>query len=467
MKKTLLLSAMALAAVVSCQKVEMVSPSQEIQFSVESYKTKAASYANGPFGVYAWYKGTVAAENSDFMTDQQVTGTNGSTAVWNPTTTYYWPRTGSIDFIAYSPYGATTRPTITENGITYTDMTVANADLLYSDKVVGATATKSTNGVPILFRHALAQLKVKVAAAYNDIYDAETKTYTRWELVIEDAVSFKDIAAQGSVALVPDDDMVSWEKPANAIWTPTANGAKTTVSFTKPASAVTGTAVELAKTSTSPLYIMPQQASGTKVAFKLTIKTYRGTGDSEEAAKAACNAKVEAQTPDLTESNVEIVSTLKTTNTDTDYWAMNTITTYTLRISPAFNGKVEVPVYVKEDPNNPGKPELNPDGTPVTTTDPDEALLIPDPEDPGTLVPVYPVDKDGDGEPDPVDPDDPTSGIDTDGDGIPDIPGTVDPTDPDKLVEEDEEEGPVKITFDPAVIEWTEVTSSGVEIQQN
>ena len=582
MRRFVTLSAIAAAALfASCSKVDDLGASEEIRFKTVNYVTKAVSYANGPFAVSAWYKGTDPNENKDFMDKVQVTGTNASYLAWNPVVTYYWPKSGTIDFLAYSPYDVVPS-TFTETSIAYTDLTIGSKDIMYSDKAVGCSAANSAAGVPILFHHLLAKIGIKIMPAYNDIYDESTHTYTHWDMTLSGTFEIENIATQGSVALTPDG--TGWAKPANNIWTAKEGSAKTSYKVNVPSQSITDpsyNATILTPTSESPLYIMPQKASGKEIGFTITIKTYRGVGTDLATAKAACDAKIEANTPDLTESNVPISAQIGRTDTDADYWTINSSTVYTLRISPAYNGKIQVPVYIKDadgdgkpddtdgdgipdttkDPNKALKDENgNPtpsvvpvyikdadgdgvpddtdgDGIPDTTTDPDKALKTDDPNNPGTKIPVYVKDEDGDGVPDTItvpdtttdpdkalkvdDPDNPGNEIpvyikdedgdgvpdDTDGDGKPDTttdpdkalktddpnnPGNEIPvyvkdedgdgqpdtkevpdttTDPDKALKVKETieapaDGPVKITFDPAVMSWDAVEQSSTDVQK-
>ena len=104
MKKYMILCASALLALAACTKVAPVAETQhEIGFQVASYATKANSALpeDTVFGAYSWYTneaGTTVAQ----MTNEKV-GKRGSE--WKTIeNTYYWPKTGSIDFISYSPW---------------------------------------------------------------------------------------------------------------------------------------------------------------------------------------------------------------------------------------------------------------------------------------------------------------------------------------------------------------------------
>ena len=131
MKKYLLLTVVAVAALASCSKVsgpENGAGDRPIAFQVAGYvQTKAddpadykVGYQNVPFGAYAWFKGVSAADNSTFMTNQKVSYKELDKA-WLPEgSTYYWPKSGTLDFICYSPFAADPKGiTIAEDKISF------------------------------------------------------------------------------------------------------------------------------------------------------------------------------------------------------------------------------------------------------------------------------------------------------------------------------------------------------------
>ena len=184
MKKSLSIIALAALAFVGCSKVTADAPisktedkGQEINFQVATYmgQTKAenTTYPNNvSFGTYAWYNGTgtPTPAPAKFMENQQI---SYQTGVWKAKgQTYYWPKTGNIDFISYSPYDSTTPwLNVTANTLTASTTGVAaNDDYLYSDKALAQTQNTNpgayyTAGVPTLFHHALCKVCVKIKVA--------------------------------------------------------------------------------------------------------------------------------------------------------------------------------------------------------------------------------------------------------------------------------------------------------------
>lgn len=199
MKKLLILAAMASAALVSCVKNEpapSVTDRQEITFAppVVGVTTKGdidlpTAYPNTEsFGVFAYYyadKYDIFNEDVIYMNDVTVNAKSNNTSIggktathtWQPEENYYWPKTGSLTFVAYSPAsinGQTTIASHDESGIKFTDYQVpesADQDLMFSDRTYDAVeSSQDINddkyyGVDIKFNHALSAVLFQVKAA--------------------------------------------------------------------------------------------------------------------------------------------------------------------------------------------------------------------------------------------------------------------------------------------------------------
>ena len=326
-------AALALAACSKQQEIGVTDASQEIVFQMARYKnvTKADpadykdNYQSVPFGAYAWYKGVSASDNTDFMTNQPV-GYDSGKNVWAPTgTTYYWPKSGSIDFICYSPYTAdgtnAPLPTITESGISYPAWDVnahPNVDVMYADKVIGLSNNKTTyyyNGVPTLFHHALAKVSFQIKQAYMS-KTADTGDTTSWEITVNDITVF-DVLISGSLNLNLNPDG-TWEKPASNVWDPTGGARDDMNLLSTTPLLLDGTAQPLI----SDKMILPQELNnGQKVVMHVTIKTYRDMNDGNGPQLV------------LTETNVPIEAFLA--NGELDKWGINQNITYSFNIAPS------------------------------------------------------------------------------------------------------------------------------------
>jgi len=334
MNRYILISAIAVAAITACSKSQISAPEREITFQTARYMggvTKAApadykdEYAAVPFGAFAWYKGVSASDNADFMTNQKVSFAD---PVWRPEgTTYYWPKSGSIDFICYSPYTAdgtnAPLPTITEDSMVYPAWDVAahpDVDVMYADKVTGLTNNVRTyyyDGVPTLFHHALAKVNFQIKAAYTEVTDPETGTKTKWDIEVE-SVKVNNVLSSGSFTL--NLNGTSWDKPADSVWTPDGTTTNMDLDLTGvPNPLVDGTVYNL----DSDVFVMPQTLTGgnQEVVIKVTITTYRDINDG--------NGYVQV----LQENGVEIQGNLS--GGTMDAWKMNQNVTYSFNFAPS------------------------------------------------------------------------------------------------------------------------------------
>ena len=359
MKKLVSLAALVSVALTGCVSNEEIIPEQknkEISFEVASYvpqsRASGAFSTDQTFGVNAWYTLDPTADvegtdPADIETDQMMNGVTVSYIdnTWKTSTVYYWPKKGTIDFIAYYP--TTVIPTITYqyNGtdqLKYTDYTVVNSnstadpaytksttpsdDLMYANKAIrfnnNANAdTNGTNlgydgdygfkGVPTLFNHALAQLKFKVQNAKpNDgIY--------KWIITVKKIeVTCYD---KGNVTLTNNEtgnaSIGTWIKPTNDVWTPNGNLITTPLTW-DPTTDVTLSTDAVTEFDNKTVYILPQ----TLEVGKQKVKVYY-------------NVKVTKQ-DDTEVDNDDYVEEFDLYTDALQHWQMNKIITYTLSFNP-------------------------------------------------------------------------------------------------------------------------------------
>ncbi len=332
MKKIAFIAALAIAALASCSKSVEEGFNSEIVFQVARHKgvTKADDYKTDyqavPFGAFAWYKGVSASDNTTFMTNQKV---SFSDPVWKPEgTTYYWPKSGSIDFICYSPYTAdgvdAPLPTITEDGISYPAWNVGahpTVDIMYADKVTGLTANSKTyfyDGVPTLFHHALAKVSFQIKQSYMSV-TSDTGDTTSWEITVSDII-LSDILTSGSLNLTLNPDG-TWNKPS--VWDSTG-GTKENVDLLDSDIVLNGTDQGLV----SDLMILPQSLTdGQKVTITVTIKTYRDLNDGNGPQLV------------LTETDIPIEGLLS--GGSLDHIGVNQNVTYTFNITPSLGSTTD------------------------------------------------------------------------------------------------------------------------------
>lgn len=187
MKKFLFIAS-ALAIVAGCAKVTTVNTEEPQEIAFKAYTnvtTKApitdAKFPEWPMLVHAFFDGVPAdgndahyfgAEGVKFAKEQQ-----GNYWIANDGNTYYWPVAGNLIFNAVAPYDYTnnvvswTNVEFIQDGTNYAlssitakleDNSGYQTDVLVSKTV---TSSKRSDGVPMGFQHALAQVVVNAALA--------------------------------------------------------------------------------------------------------------------------------------------------------------------------------------------------------------------------------------------------------------------------------------------------------------
>lgn len=175
--KNILLLALVAGAVgmmASCVKdnEEIVDYDVALQFNPAIYtQAKAAfsgTYPQGvPFGVTAsslpvessWEQAGAGAEA--FLVDEKVSDESGK---WLPQSKCNWPHvTRNLSVIAYSPYGAASKCSLTE-GVVFNNVNTVEAqtDLLYTEPVTDLHKGVYGGVVALPFKHALSTINVKI-----------------------------------------------------------------------------------------------------------------------------------------------------------------------------------------------------------------------------------------------------------------------------------------------------------------
>ena len=372
MKKIFFLAVAACALLAGCAKVEKnPSPSHEIDFQAAKYLTStkaddagtnddgsdAGTTTTSPgvydtkssFGTFS-FKSVGATDINgdpyDDLMDNVEISHNG--AVWKADrpTPYFWPETGTLDFVSYSPYYPTPAegtdskiPTIGTNQttLTWTGYTVKYGhkdDLMYADKAVGLKENKSQDGsntsVPTLFRHALAKVKFQ----FNITPEADEK----YSVYLKE-LRLENIYTKGNLELLLDNTdnaetyfMQGWTLPTGNVWTDLTKEDDAYLTIETPDSvAVTTTSKCYAddESSTEFFYVLPQGLVAKDDATKAGQKMY---------VKFALNVKTTDADEKTTEVWVDEYEWTTYLNTLTlNSWEINKLITYTVTFDPPFN----------------------------------------------------------------------------------------------------------------------------------
>ena len=246
MKKFFIIAAAAVVALAACTKnnVENTAP-KEISFKAVTAKnniTKAiinnTFYAptDPAFGIWGLYQAENWAANhsssvwvgTDASTEAQITY---QTDTWkNAAGVDYWPLSGSIVFMGYTPYANVNDKAaiaVADNKVTLTITDFQSStgsyvdDLMWSDAVekskndtnYDADGTNATtyDGVPIVFHHALSQIVVKAKTAEDYVAKGYTLTITGITMTIDDKAT---LTVADDLTAAPT---VTWSEPATDV----------------------------------------------------------------------------------------------------------------------------------------------------------------------------------------------------------------------------------------------------------
>lgn len=357
MKKFVFIAAAALA-LAACTKTDLTGPQNVISFQPVNQLTKVTGSVfptDQTFGTYAWTEGTTGEY---FIENKEVSFANG---VWSTATPYYWPKSQPVDFFSYYPYNvAGTVPTVTKTQLTYSNIDFANTqvDIMYADKAVGFTdnadqvqdGQNAFTGVPTIFRHAGAKVKVNVILGENEKTETDG-TVTKWDVTLK-STQLTGIYTKGSCVLTlatsPATGLVPWVKPTQNVgtdtepnnvnvWTPDVtltNSEANSLYNDKQVKdlvkneGVTVIGAALGNDQYDGVYMLPQAlaAGQQKIYFTFKVVTYRKAPGATDFVEV------------LTQDNVILSADLLIDTADQNQilaWQMNQSIVYNITIGPA------------------------------------------------------------------------------------------------------------------------------------
>lgn len=175
MLKRLIIPAVLVLTLGCCTKIVQQSgptDNTEISYQVISGRTKALEEypKTVPFVSSAWYlpqgkKWAANKADAQLYISSAVISHDDATDKFKAETPYYWPKKGSLTFMAYSPESAKIQ--ITKDGVKVKDWATNGSDKRIDLMVADIVKNKSANGtsygmvgVPIVFRHILSKVAV-------------------------------------------------------------------------------------------------------------------------------------------------------------------------------------------------------------------------------------------------------------------------------------------------------------------
>ena len=268
----------------SCTQNEDFSQPEKINFNPVNYKAQSTKAPiNGAyyksdypsFGIFAFH--TDKGWNGDGTTINEYIPksiVSWQTDKWNTATDAYWPLSGSLTFIGYTPYGVTAEYAKETKTLTISDFSAANQDdLMYTLPSDAKDLTANTenynngstaatyDGVPIKFRHALSQIVVKAKVA---------DTYT--------GATFKI----NSISLQDMNDDATLTVTESASWGETSNDEAEFNILSSVTGALSTTATEVGK----PVLVIPQALNAQQQKLVISYSmTFNGVETTTTPAK--------------------------------------------------------------------------------------------------------------------------------------------------------------------------------------
>ena len=372
MKKLTIIAAIALLAGVACTKeVVNTTPPQAISFQVANYLPQTKTDLPAPvkfedytsFTTSAWFHPADGGSTQVFMVNETVS-MDATTGVWAPARSYFWPKTGYINFYSQAgtpvatftdgtaKYGASPS---TFNTIAITDNPVlASAAYHYSRSNWNAdnysfqygSSNTDVTGVPTLFHHMVAKVSfiVKFDATAGSAKD-------KWTLAINSAtlhyadqgfleITFTDPNSTGLAWPWNSNEQVGWTAGSHdANLSAPAGTSATTDSQTQAGVDGSTSSISTGTTIFDEISVLPQDLTdtGAKLSLNYTLTHYYDTATSGEPNWV----QQIVETVNLTDvvdanSNPALGSIALTsfTSDDLDAWYMNHKYVYTVTIKP-------------------------------------------------------------------------------------------------------------------------------------
>ena len=364
MKKYFIIAVAAVAAMAACSKVEANldnanAPGQKITFQAANYATATKAGEVSVLNDFTAFKckAYLHAEGIDLNADGTVNGTsfqnffgadgetisvdNATTPTeWAPSHTYYWPK-GTKSFVNFIGWygkdgsGAESTPTITyaydgtaskyKATLVWDYTSVAGnstSNLLYADMAWRFKSNKNpakygvsgaSEGVPMLFHHALAQINVKAYADGTVLTGAVEDANASWTIVLENP-KITTVYNAGTLTLTNEDPGTAATEQE---WTGSWAGTGSTGNITASNLNVDKITKETANTLFNATCVVPQTiGADVLLTFNMRITTTYKTNPANP--------------------NVELIPvSIKLNDMGTTAWALNTKYTYYLKIVPS------------------------------------------------------------------------------------------------------------------------------------
>lgn len=359
MKKYIIVALAAILALPACTITDIDVPwtREEISFEVARYapQTRAEQgmvySTSNEFGTYAWFSDDGFTTIQNFMDNERV---GFVSPVWKTVDhTFYWPKTGALTFLSYSPFQATGGPAVTRSSIVFPTTVVDPdnpVDILYADPVtvlmdndpkntdeitddlfVG-TIDSGFKGVPTLFHHSLAKFTLRVQA--NFLEWGTPPDSTSWEVKLVSA-EIGGLYTKGDLSLTWTSG--AWNYPTNRVWS-------------NPSDRMT-TNVELL---TAPIQLKTEKADTVRADYYVLPQTLLPASTTTNRQAMYLTFEIKTKLANGKELNETFFKAIDFVSLGLEHWKMNQNIVYTLKFKPTHigDGSADTPedVTINFDP---------------------------------------------------------------------------------------------------------------------
>ena len=178
-KLTYLLIAAAAIMASACTRTHADKPDNSIHFSPVAAKSTKAIISGTTYPTDESFVVSAYVNGTDSYFEDNLASYSNASSLWETSESQYWPLSGSLDFVAYSPSSAQ-GISVSANGISAEDYTIVSGGQMTTDLCyAGATVADCSNHpeyVQLTFSHALSQIVFRVKAA--DYYTNSSRQVT-------------------------------------------------------------------------------------------------------------------------------------------------------------------------------------------------------------------------------------------------------------------------------------------------
>ena len=310
MKKIVLAAALAALVFTSCNQSEPYVLDEQPEISFKAFSPMATktllsgTLTSQDIGAFAVYQSSESGSWQRYFFNSQF-AYNSTSKAFLGSTARYWPLSGNLKVIAYSPYnvGTVAEPAtdLGQLSITGIDNYTAQKDILFT-KTAATQACSNKASMALSMAHALANVNV---AFKTNVAGVKITKVTLGKANYKGDLSIKKNTSDANYT---------------ATWSNASYGTNATKDFaiTGSSLSLTASASSFASCSSDGLMVVPGSASGCTLAIEYTIPSDNGTAIAQTASLSLSDTW---QAGKKTIYNVSITQTEISFTVSADTWS--------------------------------------------------------------------------------------------------------------------------------------------------